>query len=51
MSRLAWLSPRIKRSIFAGTQPLSLSSRDLMRWPFPDSWASQEHQFFSGALQ
>jgi len=51
MSRLAWLAPRIKRSILAGTQPLSLSSRDLMRWPFPDSWASQEHQFFSGALQ
>jgi hypothetical protein len=51
MSRVAWLSPRIKRSIVAGTQPLSLAAIDLMRWPFPDSWAAQEQKFFSGALQ
>jgi hypothetical protein len=51
MSRVAWLSPRIKRSIVAGTQPLSLAAIDLMRWPFPDSWAAQEQKFFSGTLQ
>jgi hypothetical protein len=51
LSRLANLSPRIKCSIIAGKQPPSLLGRDLMRWPFPDSWASQEKKFFSGSLQ
>jgi hypothetical protein len=51
LSRLASLSPRIKCSIVAGTQPPSLLGHDLIRWPFPDSWAAQEQKFFSGTLQ
>ena len=51
MARLAWLSPRIKRSIVQGTQPLTLLGRDLIRWSVPSSWDRQDQQFFSGALQ
>jgi len=51
MARLAWLSPRIKRSIIQGTQPLALLGRDFIRWSVPSSWDRQDQQFFSGTLQ
>jgi hypothetical protein len=51
ISRLAWLSPRIKKSIHAGEHPTSISAKALSIWDFPFCWVAQEKQFFSGELQ
>jgi hypothetical protein len=50
ISRLAWLSPRIRASIHAGEQPTSISGKALSTWDMPGTWAAQEKQFFAGAL-
>jgi len=50
MLRLALLAPDIDEAILAGTQPASLTVKDLMV-PFLVEWARQRLQFGVEAMQ